>query len=96
MVARRIWRFRCQLAIIAERILDVERAVDHVLYPAPNAIRKAQASTSQLRDRCQQLGAQYARIQQIVSILSIGQLVWRYRWLVIPKSPPIYPPTRKK
>jgi len=96
MVARRIWQFRCNLAVIADRILAVERAVDHVLYPAPNAIRKAQAGANRLRNRYEQLGIQYARIQQIMSILSISQLFWRYRRLVIPKSPPIYTPTRRK
>lgn len=86
VIARQIWKFRNKLATISEQILAVERAVDRILYPAPATIRKAQVGTSRLRDRYEQLGVQYARVQQIISILSVGQLFWRNRRLLIPKS----------
>ncbi|MDX2230988.1 MAG: hypothetical protein NW220_15215 [Leptolyngbyaceae cyanobacterium bins.349] len=77
-IARKIWLFRRKVAVIAERILSVEQTVHRVLYPAPNAIAKAQRSTSRLRERYVQLGIQYERVQQIVSILSLVQLFMRY------------------
>ncbi|MBF2029399.1 MAG: hypothetical protein IGS48_22005 [Oscillatoriales cyanobacterium C42_A2020_001] len=86
MIAGQIWKFRNKLATISDQILAIERAVDRILYPAPAAIRKAQMGTSRLRDRYEQLGIQYARVQQIISILSVGQLFWRYRRLLNPKS----------
>ena len=77
-IARRIWQFHGRLALIAEQILAIEQAVYRALHPAPNAIRKAQAGTSYLRDHYEQLGIQYERVQQIISILSLGQLFLRY------------------
>jgi len=65
----------------------VEQAVHRVLAPAPKAIQKAQATTSHLRDRYQQLGIQYERVQQIISILSVAQLFLRYGRLAMPRSP---------
>lgn len=79
MVARRLWKFRCKLISITNTIIYVEQAVYNVLYPAPHAIYKAQSSTSQLRDRYQQLGVQFERVQKILSLLSVGQALWRYR-----------------
>lgn len=87
MIAKRLWRFQHKVAIIADRILSVEQAVHRVLYPAPNALRRAQASTSRLRDYYHQLGIQYERVQQIISILSLAQLFLRYGRLVMPRSP---------
>jgi hypothetical protein len=85
-IARKIWFFRRRVAVIADRILLIEQKVHRVLYPAPNAIRKAQRGTSRLRERYEKLGIQYARVQQIVSILSLAQLFVRYGRVLLPKS----------
>lgn len=93
-IAIKIWRFRCKLAIISDRILGVEQAVHRVLYPAPNAIHKAQAGTSKLREKYAQLGVQYERVQQIISILSLVQLFMRYGRMVTP--PPRSPSSKNQ
>lgn len=89
LIAKRIWMFKRKLAAISEQILGIERAIDRVLNPAPRVIMKAKAGTSQLRDRVQQLGLQYERFQQIVSILSLAQLFLRYGKVLSPRSPKI-------
>ncbi|MDX2241729.1 MAG: hypothetical protein NW224_13675 [Leptolyngbyaceae cyanobacterium bins.302] len=85
-IAVRIWQFKRTLAIISDRILGAERAVHHVLYPAPQTIRKAQTGTSRLREYYARLGIQFERVQQIISILSLVQLFMRYGQIVMPRS----------
>jgi len=87
IIARRIWQFRRRVAVISDRILAAERSIHRVLEPAPRTLHKAQVTTSYLRDRYQQLGIQYERVQKIISILSLMQLFLRYGRMVMPRSP---------
>lgn len=95
-IAFKIWQFRRKLAVISDRILGVEQAVHRVLYPAPNAMRKAQVGTSHLREKYAQLGVQYERVQQILSILSLVQLFMRYGQVVMPQSRSPYGKNQKR
>lgn len=87
-IARRVWQFRRKLAKISDQILGVEQSVHGVLYPAPEFILKGKTSTSKLRDRYAQLGVQYEKIQQILSILSLMQLFLRYGQALTSRSQP--------
>lgn len=89
LVAKKIWAFKCRLSTLADQILGVEQAIHRVLYPAPNAIIKAKTGTRSLRDRYQQAGIQYERVQQILGILSLAQLILRYGNWFAPRSPAV-------
>ncbi|NJP09868.1 MAG: hypothetical protein HC866_10595 [Leptolyngbyaceae cyanobacterium RU_5_1] len=78
-IAWKVGQFRRTLARATDTLLSVEQAIHHVLYPAPDAIRKGQVGTNQLRQRYQQLGLQLERVQRILSLLSLGQILWRRR-----------------
>jgi hypothetical protein len=77
-IAYRIWQFKQKLFRLSEQISAIERIVHGVLYPAPNAIYKAQRSTSHLRERYAELGIKYERVQRILSILSVMKGFLRY------------------
>lgn len=89
LIAKRLWAFKCKLSSLTDQILGVEQAIHQVLYPAPRAIMKAKTGTSWLRDRYQQAGIQYERVQQILGILSLAQLILRYGNWLTPRSPTI-------
>ena len=79
LIAQKIWQFRCKLISITDTIVHVEAVMTGFFHAAPHAILKGQSGASQLRDRYQQLGIQFERIQQIMSLLNVGQSLWRYR-----------------
>ncbi len=87
LVAWQLWRLKCRLARFADQLIVAEKAVHRVLQPAPQYIRMGQTSTHHLRQRLSHLGPQIERIQQIMSLLSLTQIIWQRYFLLPPRSP---------
>jgi len=87
-IAWRLWTLKNQLAQTADTLTSVERKVHRVLYRAPEYIQRGKSSTHQLRQSLQHLEPQLQRMQQLMSLLSIGQLLWQRRFVLSqrPKS----------
>ncbi|HEY9616387.1 MAG TPA: hypothetical protein V6C64_06085 [Microcoleaceae cyanobacterium] len=76
-VAWQVWQLRRSLAKVTHTLLYVEEAVHGVLYGAPGAILIAKRGTYQLRKNYRQLEGQLQRVQQVIGVLSIGQMLWQ-------------------
>jgi hypothetical protein len=72
-------QLRGKIASASEQILSIERSVDRILHPAPNAIYKAQRGSQATRQQYAKLEAQTQKIYQLLSILSLGRGVWLRR-----------------
>jgi hypothetical protein len=75
-VAYAAWLVRRKIASATSGILSVERSVDRILHPAPNAIFKAQRGSQSAREKYAKLEIQTQKMQQIVSLLSFGRILW--------------------
>lgn len=80
-VAWRLWRLKNQLSRTADTLISVERSVHRVLHGAPAYITRGQSSTHRLRHKLQQLELQLQRIQQVMALLSVGQMLWQRRFI---------------
>ncbi|HEY9818685.1 MAG TPA: hypothetical protein V6D20_23195 [Candidatus Obscuribacterales bacterium] len=76
-VAWQVWSLRRTLANVADALLSAEQSTYDVLHGAPEAIITAQKGTHQLRQSYERLNQQVARLQQILSLVAVGQLAWR-------------------
>lgn len=74
---KRIWILRRRFATVARAVEKYERNTHRVLSGAPSAILKGQTGTASLRKQTQRLEVQVQRLQQILSLLSLGRLTWR-------------------
>jgi hypothetical protein len=88
LIAWKLWKLKCYLAHAADKLTTAERNVHRVLYPAPEFILRGQSGTSHLRRNLADLEPQIQRIQQLMSLLSMGQLLWQRRLMFTqrPKS----------
>ncbi len=77
LVAWQLWRLKRQLAHTADTLTAVERKVHRVLYPAPKYISMGQSGTHRLRQSLKDKELQLQRIQQMMKLLSLGQIFWR-------------------
>lgn len=77
VVAWQLWKLKDTLSGIANTLISVEHATHTVLNPAPGYIVKGQTGFQQLSDRYRKLEPQLAQVRQILSLFSLGQLVWR-------------------
>lgn len=75
--ALRVWQLRGMLANVADVLTIVERNTHRVLHHAPRAIIQGQMGTSELRQQYQKLTLQLLQVQQLLSMLSWGQGIWR-------------------
>lgn len=75
--AWQVCRWRSILATAADALIAAERATHRVLHTAPQAIATGQIGSSQLRQQYQLLSLQLQQVQQILSLLGLGQLAWR-------------------
>jgi hypothetical protein len=82
-VAWRLWRLRRSLARFADRMIVYERNTHRVLHQAPRSIGQRQAGVSQLRRYYRLLEVQVQQLQQVISLLGLGQLLLRQRGLVM-------------
>ncbi len=87
-IAWRLWTLKNQLARTADTLTSVERKVHRVLYRAPEYIHKGKSSTHYLRQNLQNLEPQLQRMQQLMSLLSIGQLLWQRRFMLSQRPKP--------
>lgn len=76
-VAWQLWKLKHKLSGIANTLISAEHATHKVLNPAPGYIVKGQTGFQHLGDRYGKLELQLAQVQQILSLFSLGQLVWR-------------------
>lgn len=76
-VAWRIWRVRLSLGHIADILTAAERSTHAALHNAPQAIVRGQTGTYLLRLKYQQLALQLQKVQQILTLLGLGQLAWQ-------------------
>ncbi|MBF2087446.1 MAG: hypothetical protein IGR80_05885 [Synechococcales cyanobacterium K44_A2020_017] len=72
-----VWSLRRTLANVADALLSAEQSTHDVLHGAPEAIITAQKGSYQLRQSYERLNQQVARLQQILSLVAVGQLAWR-------------------
>jgi hypothetical protein len=77
-VAWQLCRLRSVLANAADALTIAERTTHRVLYNAPEAIGSGQLGSFQLRQRYRLLSLQLQQVQQVLSLLGLGQVVWRY------------------
>lgn len=76
-VAWRLWRLRRTLRRVTHALIAVERRIDRVLSPAPYYISKGEQGVKRLQLQLQQLEPRLKRVQQILSVLSWGRVLWR-------------------
>jgi hypothetical protein len=88
LVAWKLWQLKCYLAHAADTLASAERSVHRVLHPAPRYILMGQSGTSHLRQNLAGLEPQIQRIQQLMSLLSLGRLVWQQYLTVTPRPKP--------
>ncbi len=81
-VAWQVWRVKSSLAQASETLLSVEQAIYNCLHGAPQSINKGQMGIYQLRQKYQHLEIQLQRAQQVLTLLSFGQMLWQRQRLV--------------
>ncbi len=78
-VAWRIWRLRRRLRRIAQVLVMAEKRCDRVLSPAPGYIIRGQRGSRRLRLRYTLLAQQWAKVEQLLFIVSLVEGIWRRR-----------------
>jgi hypothetical protein len=73
-------RLRQRLVRITAALTVAECHTHRVLQNAPNFWTQGQVGTTGLRLRYQGLLRQFQQLQQILTLLGLGQLVWRQVW----------------
>lgn len=77
-----VWQLRSQLAQLADALSNYERSIYAGLSGAPKAISTTQISIRQLRQRSLLEDLQLLRIQQILTLLGVGEQIWQRSRLV--------------
>lgn len=75
--AWQVCRLRSTLAAIADALTTAERVTHRVLHGAPQAITTGQLGTAQMRQQYRLLTLQLQQVQQVLTLLGMGQLLWR-------------------
>jgi hypothetical protein len=78
VVARRVWKLRSALSKAADALVSAERATHRVLSGAPRGIGKGETGVRSLRRQYQNLEVKLLRVQQILKLLGLGQVVWQW------------------
>lgn len=76
-VAWQVWNLRRVLGAAADALFLAQRNTYNVLHGAPEAILQGQAGVGGARDSYQQLELQLQKVQQVLTLLSLVQRVWR-------------------
>lgn len=84
-VAWRVRLLRRRLKRIADTLIAAERSTHAVLHPAPNAIYRGQQGIHKLRQGKEPLQLKIQRVRQVLSLLGLGQQLWR-RFFVVERS----------
>jgi hypothetical protein len=77
-VAWQVWKLRSALSKASDAMVSAERATHRVLSGAPRGIGKGETGVRSLRRQYQRLEVKLLRVQQILKLLGLGQLVWRW------------------
>lgn len=85
-VAWRVWKLRSALSKAADALISAERATHSVLSGAPRGIGKGETGVRQLRQQYRLLEVKLLRVQQILKLLGLGQLVWQWYGKNLPRS----------
>lgn len=72
-----MWQVRSLLAQLTDILSTYERSIHAGLRDAPTAITTAQVGIAQLQQRSLLQDLQLLRIQQILTLLRIGQQIWQ-------------------
>jgi hypothetical protein len=82
IIAWRVWILRRVFRQAADALITAEKSTHAVLYRAPESIYNGQMSVHQLREQYQQLEPQLRQARQLLTLLSLGQIVWPKRSLL--------------
>ena len=85
-VAWRVWKLRSALSKAADALISAERATHRVLSGAPQGIGRGETGTRHLRQQYRLLEVKLLRVQQILKLLGLGQLVWQWYGKKLPLS----------
>jgi hypothetical protein len=77
-VAWQVWNLRRALALAAQVLTLAELSTYDVLHNAPNAISVGQLGVHGLRERYQQLELQLQQVQQVLTLLGLGQRILQF------------------
>lgn len=80
-VAWQVWQLRLRLARVADKIAAIERKLNAVLPVVPDAISTGRLAIDKLRGN-QPLDLELLRVQQVLTLLGIGQQIWQRSRLV--------------
>lgn len=84
-VAWRVRQLRLRLARLADELSVYERSIHAALYEAPNDISTGRLAIHQLRKNPQALlNLELLRVQQALTLLGVGQQIWR-RFVLVRK-----------
>lgn len=72
-----MWQVGSQLAQLTDILSTYERSIHAGLGDAPTAITTAQVGIAQLQQRSLLQDLQLLRIQQVLTLLGIGQQIWQ-------------------
>jgi hypothetical protein len=81
-VAWRVWQLRLQQAQVADILSTYERSIHAGLRGAPKAIATARLGIHTLRQGSLPPDLQLLRLQQVLTLLGIGQQIWQRSRLV--------------
>jgi len=85
-VAWRVWKLRSALSKAADALISAERATHRVLSGAPQGIGRGETGVRHLRQQYRLLEVKLLRVQQILKLLGLGQLVWQWYGKKLPLS----------
>jgi hypothetical protein len=94
-VAWQVWRLRSALSNAADALILAERATHQVLSGAPQGIGRGETGVYHLRQQYRQLEVKLLRVQKILKLLGLGQLVWQWYGKRLPTILPTALPTAK-
>lgn len=77
-VAWQVWKLRKALAAAADALVIAERSTYAVLHGSPEFVLRGQGGTHHLRQQYRQLELQIRKVEQILSLLGVGQIVWQW------------------
>jgi hypothetical protein len=76
--AWQLCRLRTRLASTADVLIAVERSSQRILVNAPQTVATGQLGAFQLRQQYRLLVLLLQQVQQLLTLLGLGQLAWRY------------------
>ncbi|UIE39701.1 hypothetical protein [Leptodesmis sichuanensis] len=73
-----LWQIKRRIIRFTQLMQGAEQYLHRKLEPAPAAIQKGQAGTYRLRQKYHHLQMKLQQMQQVLSFLSLLQLLWRW------------------